>query len=280
MPPDLLAIGHVAKDLAPDGFTIGGAVTYATLTARAMGLRPAVVTSAGPELDLSTVLGGMPSYIVPSPVSTTFSNSYHGRRRVQLLEAVASPLTRSDIPAGWESAPLVLLAPLAGEVGNELAKGFDDGVVLASIQGWLRGWDDDGRVRAIGWDGASVLPNVDAAIVSADDLADPTQLDAWKEMVPVLIVTKGGDGASLHTGGRWHEVEPFPTREVDPTGAGDVFAAAYLVRYGETGDVLESARFASCAASFCVEAVGVDGVPSRARVEERLRSVAAFEKRR
>ena len=56
---------------------------------------------------------------------------------------------------------------------------------------------------------------------------------------------------------------------MDPTGAGDVFAAAYLVRYRETSDALESARFASCAASFCVEAQGTEGIPTRAQMEER-----------
>jgi sugar/nucleoside kinase (ribokinase family) len=58
---------------------------------------------------------------------------------------------------------------------------------------------------------------------------------------------------------------------VDPTGAGDVFAAAFLVRYRETGDPFASALFASCAASLSVEAPGLEGVPTRARVEERFR---------
>ena len=47
MVPDFLAIGHAAKDLDGDGgFTIGGTVTYAAATARRLGLRAAVVTSA------------------------------------------------------------------------------------------------------------------------------------------------------------------------------------------------------------------------------------------
>ena len=45
------------------------------------------------------------------------------------------------------------------------------------------------------------------------------------------------------------------------------------MRYRETGQALESARFASCAASFCVEALGVDGVPTRAQVQDRLSDV-------
>ena len=55
----------------------------------------------------------------------------------------------------------------------------------------------------------------------------------------------------------------FPVREVDPVGAGDVFAAAYLVAYHESRDPVYAATWASCAASFAVEAPGVAGIPTR-----------------
>lgn len=57
---------------------------------------------------------------------------------------------------------------------------------------------------------------------------------------------------------------------MDPTRAGDVFAAAFLVEYCRSGDPLASARFAGCAASFCVEAQGTAGIPPLAQVEEKL----------
>jgi sugar/nucleoside kinase (ribokinase family) len=58
---------------------------------------------------------------------------------------------------------------------------------------------------------------------------------------------------------------------VDPTGAGDVFAAAFLVRYHESGNPLEAAAFAACAASCVVEGVGASTLGDR---EEVLRRVA------
>jgi sugar/nucleoside kinase (ribokinase family) len=57
---------------------------------------------------------------------------------------------------------------------------------------------------------------------------------------------------------------------MDSTGAGDVFAAAYLVRLSETRDPLTAARFANAMASLSVEGVGVEGVPQRRAVEERM----------
>ena len=167
---------------------------------------------------------------------------------------------------------MVLLGPLVGEVSEELARQFPGSLVVASIQGWLREWSADGLVTPKRWKGEGVLPYVDAAVFGEDDIADGTLIEAWAEVSRVLIVTMGAGGSRLHWRGSWHEIEPFAATEVDPTGAGDVYAAAYLARLGETAEPLEAARFASCAASFCVEAEGAAGLPTRAQVEERLKS--------
>jgi sugar/nucleoside kinase (ribokinase family) len=62
----------------------------------------------------------------------------------------------------------------------------------------------------------------------------------------------------------------IPAEEVDPTGAGDVFAAAFLSHYMETNDAWQAALFASAAASISLAAPGTAAIPSRRQVEERL----------
>ena len=63
----------------------------------------------------------------------------------------------------------------------------------------------------------------------------------------------------------------WPSQEQEPTGAGDVFAATFLLALQEEKEPLEAAQFAACAASFVVEGPGVTGVfESRAEVEARL----------
>ena len=276
MRPDFLAIGHVAKDLTPDGFTIGGAVAYAGVAASRLGLSVGVVTSAAADLrpHLRSALAEMELHLVPSEASTTFRNTYREGRRTQVLTDVGGPIDVSDIPDGWSAAPLVLLGPLAQEVSYDLARQFPTATVVASIQGWLRRWDDRGRVSRGDWDGAEVLPYVDVAICSIDDVSDEHLVDRWKGLAPVFICTRGHEGANIHYDGEWHHIPAFETQEVDPTGAGDVFAASYIVRLSETSDVLESARFASCVASFCVEAEGTAGIATRVQVEARLTSRA------
>jgi sugar/nucleoside kinase (ribokinase family) len=55
---------------------------------------------------------------------------------------------------------------------------------------------------------------------------------------------------------------------VDATGAGDVFAAAFFVRFFTTRDPWESARFATLVASRSVTRVGLDGIPTLREIEE------------
>ncbi|MGH9005037.1 MAG: PfkB family carbohydrate kinase, partial [Acidimicrobiia bacterium] len=78
------------------------------------------------------------------------------------------------------------------------------------------------------------------------------------------------EGLTLHTRQGQHPVAALPRFEVDPTGAGDVLAAGFLVRYQETGDPLEAAAFGACAASCVVEGVGAASLGDRAEIERRL----------
>lgn len=268
--PDLLAIGHVAKDLTQGGYRPGGCVTYAAATCLGLGLRPAVVTSAGPDVDLATALGETPRRVVPADVTTTFRNLYSKGKRRQFLLGRACDLGVEDVPPPWRRARGVLLGPVADEVDPALAKAFPGATVVACLQGWLRTWDDQGRVRPRRWEGRDVLPFVHAAVVSEEDFEDAALEALWARMVPVLIVTMADRGARVHMGGRWHHVPAVPAVERDPTGAGDVFAAAYLVRYCETADPLKAARWAAAVASFAVEGPGTSSLPTRRQVEERL----------
>ena len=86
----------------------------------------------------------------------------------------------------------------------------------------------------------------------------------------LVVMTQGAQGATLFLRGSPHQIAAFPAVERDPTGAGDVFAAALLVRLHETGDPITAARFAACVAAGSVEGVGSSRVPTRAEVQQRM----------
>jgi sugar/nucleoside kinase (ribokinase family) len=70
--------------------------------------------------------------------------------------------------------------------------------------------------------------------------------------------------------GERYEVQPRRAVEVDPTGAGDVFAATFVIRYHFGDDPWEAAAAAACAASLSVEAEGWAAVPERAALDAAL----------
>lgn len=270
--PDYLVIGHITRDLLDGGFTVGGTVTYSGLTARNLGRRVGVVTSASPDFDLEEALPGIEVVSVPSSVTTAFQNIYHDGTRQQFIKAVAERITAEAIPPQWHRSPIVQLGPLTQELDEGVIHLFKGSLIGVTPQGWMRQWDDEGRVSPVIWAAPEkVLPFARVLVLSEEDVGGDTALvQQYVELTEIVVVTAGWKGSTVyHRGQRRY----FPARKVskvDPTGAGDVYAAAYLVRLEETGDPWEAAHFANCVASFSVVEPGVTGIPSREKVESCL----------
>ena len=202
-PIDFLTVGHVARDVLPAGWRLGGAVAFAARQAQRLGRRPAVVTSAGPEVDLDLgALVGISVHIVPATLTTCYENHYDGGSRQQWLRARASPIEAESVPRAWWSAAVLLLAPIAGEVGDSFSGQLDRrgaGLTGLALQGWLRDWDSSGRVRFSFWrDPGKLLERSDFAFVSEEDLAaEPRALSFYADRTPCLVVTRGPLGCAI-----------------------------------------------------------------------------------
>ncbi len=284
--PDFLTIGHVTRDVHDDGsFTLGGTVTFAALTAYRLGLVAAIATCVDTQLlaELPRHLKGIDLAVRPSPETTTFANYYHDGFRTQYLHARGEQMEVEYIPEPWRKAPVVLLGPLVQELTPASVAMFprhQGAIIAATPQGWLRRWDEDGRVWPTPWSAAEeVLPHLDVLILSHDDLlpfADGNRKEAdailtrWSMHVPLLVATDGRHGATLFQHGVTERFSAYAANEVDPTGAGDVFAAAFLVSLHTSGDLRYAVNFANCTASLSVEHVGISGIPTREKVLERM----------
>jgi 1D-myo-inositol 3-kinase len=281
--PGFLAIGHVTKDLLAEGYALGGGVTFAVLTALRLGQRPALLTRAEPAVaeQLRAALAGVAIVCLPSPLTTTFRNTYGANGRLQHLLAVAEPLGPADLPPEWRTASVVLLAPVAGEVPGEMVDCFPDSLLGLAAQGWLRRRAPDGLVLPAPWQGGeAALARADLVVFSEEDVAENETLVArYADQTRLLALTQGARGVTLYQQGRQVTVPAFPAVEVDPTGAGDVFGAAFLIAFQSEREPLAAARFANCAASFAVEQRGTSGIPSRAQVIARLRLAADTSRR-
>jgi ribokinase len=85
----------------------------------------------------------------------------------------------------------------------------------------------------------------------------------------LTVTTLGSDGCAVLDGvEEVCTVEAPAVEVVDPTGAGDAFVAGFAVRFAETGDPVEAARFAVHAGAIAVTAAGAQpSLPTRAMVE-------------
>ena len=268
---DYLVIGHVTQDRVGKGYVLGGTATYAALTARSLGQRVGVLTSAAFEPALIDVLHGVQVARVPAVDTTRFVNSYQGKEREQHIEARAEPLEAEQVLPEWRSTPIVHLGPIAQELRTEIVEAFPDALIGVTPQGWMRAWDESGLVRPIPWaDAERVLARADVVVLSEQDVDHPSVIDRYAELGRLLVVTRGERGASIHMDGQWQHFAAFKSgRQVDPTGAGDVFAAAFFSYLKHSGRPDLSAEFANCVASFVVEKRHHGGIPTLEQVQER-----------
>lgn len=268
-PVDYLVIGHVAHDLSPEGPHLGGTAAYSALTARALGQRVGVVTVAGPETSL-VPLDGIPVIVLESPNSTTFENIYTQDGRIQYLRAQAPRIDLARVPQPWRNTPILHLGPIANEVDSVLPEGFSPALLGLTPQGWMRKWGADARVSRTEWVGAeAALPRADAVVISREDVAGNDELiEQMAHQTRVLVVTEGPAGAVLFWNGDRRRFHALDLPEVDATGAGDIFAAAFFVRLSLTRDPWEATRFATLIASHSVTRVGLDGIPTPREIEQ------------
>jgi len=261
---DYLVVGHITRDITPHGVRLGGTAAYASLVAHRLGLRVGLVTAVSGDDSLSA-LDGIDIRSTPSQHTTTFLNTYLPEGRQQEIQHIAPPLREDDIPDLWHKAQIVHLAPVVHEIDPDLMVKFQRSFVGLSLQGWLREWDEHGRVSpAPGNVPLSACSTASAVVFSYEDVGqDSKAVQHYASQCPLLIATRGQEGADVFIHGEKTHIPTSPRKEVDPTGAGDIFAAAFFIHCHQHGNQLDAAHFATSIAALSVTRRGLDGVPTR-----------------
>lgn len=272
-PLDFLAVGHVTVDRTRGSSRLGGAAAYASLTAARLGLAAGAVTSVGADFAFWSDLAEVEVHYVEAPHTTTFENLYESGERRQRILGEASPLsdaTLAPVRGRLVDDAAVLYCPVVHELRCPLAPLSPGGFSAVAPQGYFRRWDAEGFVESADWpDASACLCRVDVVSMSEKDHIAPEAL-AEEFGGTAFAITKGASGVRLYSRGEVYDLPAFSVEEVDPTGAGDVFAAALVIALREKRSVPQAARFACCAASFAVEGSGTTGIAGRAEVERRL----------
>lgn len=264
---DYLAIGHVTEDVWRDGSrTPGGTVMYSSRTARVLTPRVAVLTAASKDFDTSAYTG-VDVYRVDSPSTTEFENIYSGGHRTQVTRPSPVVLNAGHLTPALANSRITHLAPVCNEISVDLLNRLPESAFVGlTPQGWMRRWDAQGRVtqHPDQWADAGVfLKRANAVVTSIEDVAgDWDVLRGWAEQTRLLVVTVGPRGCIAFADGDSMAVPAPQVEEVDPTGAGDVFAATFFVEMQKRVDVARACAIANCIAANSVTRPQLQGLPT------------------
>ncbi len=256
----VVVIGNLSRDVI-DGSSprAGGAPFHAARALRLLGGRARVVARSS-EADRRTLLPslialGVPVSWVRSRTTAAFSIRYQGEDRAMEIDEVCDPWSRAEVAAvgraEWVQVGALTRADFPPDVLATLAR---DRRLALDGQGLTR----PARAGPVELDDdfdEAVLRHVTVLKVAEDEAEALGGEERLVELgVPEVLLTQGARGALLLSGGRCEHV---PVRRIegdlDPTGAGDAFLAAYVWARAFGHRPVSAARHAASTAARMLE---------------------------
>jgi len=239
-------VGNLSRDrVAGETPRAGGAVYHCARALRALDVQATIVTKAS-EPWLVEALEGLdvPVRWRESSSTSAFAFEYEGDARRMVVEALGEPWT-VDEARGWVADALGDTAWL--HVGALARSDFPAETLAELARGRSLSYDGQGLVRPARTGELVLDPDYDPELlrsVSILKLSEEEAAVVGTDLgVSEVIVTLGSRGAIVHANGTFDAVATRALAGVDPTGSGDMFAAAYLVgRAGGDGPVAAAAR--------------------------------------
>ncbi len=271
-----MCVGHVTLDRYPDGLRIGGSAWYAARCFEALGYDTTLVTAAGADFDARdwpAAFRGLDCRMAIGGETTVFKNVYPASGpRIQTVETIAPAVTPEALKASDRERGLdvLFIAPVIGEVPLDAWRdAVDARIVALGAQGYLKApgpqvSDKGRRVSTRAWPSkAEDLHGIDLCFLSVEDLGDRDELlPRIVEGCPRVALTRGREGATLIEGRLERHIPPVAATELDPTGAGDTFAAGLLAGLARGLDVEAAGRQGATMAARVVEALAGDRLTS------------------
>jgi len=255
-------VGHFSKDLLKgESFQLGGTVFYSGILAKKLGFKVNILTSYGKDLKEKvkneSLLQKTKIFNLTSQKSTTFKNIYlkNQNKRKQYLLSLARKITLKNLSKNYRTQ-ILHLAPIFNEIDPKITKKFKADFVGATLQGWLRKRNAKFRVMFSLWkDYKKFLPNFDAAICSIEDIKNNFSVaKEFAKYSKLFVLTTGERGCVIFEKSKITEI--FPTKVLRNgyfTGAGDVFASAFFIKFYETKNPYLSGEFANKVAGLHIE---------------------------
>ena len=280
----IFLIGNPTRDrIVRDGRTVhalGGTVLYAGLFLARSGIPVRIVGKGDREMLAWIKSRGIGSeHFIFSRRVATFENRYEITGRRQQAQP-GSDIVLSEVPRAAYRARGILVGAVLMEVDPRVITAPRSGLLMLDVQGFIRQLEDDGRVTL------RFNPALEMAISRCDILkADGHEAEAitgtndhresarrlYRMGPRIVIITLADKGCGIFDGHQWVRVQAPELHVADPTGAGDVFDAAFLAEYLRTGNLITAGHRGTIAASLSVAGPGTAAVPSAGQVRQAIR---------
>ncbi len=245
-------------------YKIGGVTTYAGFTFQNLGINTIVISN------IAKSDRAVSDFFVKNNIqfnngdalsTTRFVNHYGKGNLVQKMPINAFPVQLNQIKGIFDKVDLIHLGPLhPDDIDMSILKESFQRKKLVSldIQGYVRRichGNVTAQVSPCLYDALDCTDYVKAKTGELDLVLKDSGVTLEKLIerhnISEFVVTCGGSGGYIMTEKGKTEFDAHPAHEImDPTGAGDVFFAAYMVSrlYNKT-NIQDSCRVAACLAS-------------------------------
>ena len=283
------------KDQAVPRRSLGGPISYCSVSLKALGYQPEIVTHVGDNFpkDYSELLKTKAGIDLEEWKSQGFkTTSYRIDRskehRELWLVFKCKELEMTDFDSyfsGQLRADALVVDPVANEVSlsllQKLTKRFQK--VFIDSQGFVRQFSSDGGKVGIrqgldisSLEGVSYL-KTDLEEMSAWVGTDSkeTGLQELSKFVKTILLTSGPSTVEVYQRGALVlTATPFKVRVADTTGAGDIMLSSFAARYCETEDLEDSLRFALSASTLAVRNFGIEkALLNKTEVEKSMHQI-------
>ena len=282
-PAMIYLIGNPTRDkiITCDGEseTIGGTVWYAVqLLARLMPPQAIAVVGHGDaqvkhrfeKLKVNV------RYLSVDGRIAHFENNYTGSQRHQHAR-MGVRVELSDIPPEAFEAEALLVGPVLQDIDLSILTARRKGLLMLDIQGILRHLTPANQVvEKMGSDVAMAIRHCDilkvnareAQIITSTGHIDTALKKLYRMGPQLIIITQDSKGAHIYDGDRLVHLSTPKVSEIDSTGAGDIFAAAFLQQYLDGSDPVIAGQFAVIAAALSIRGTGTSAIPTLEEIEK------------
>src|SRR5881296_3701618 len=265
-----MTIDEIVSDSGLNRIVPGGSAFYASVTASIFGAGAGILSSIGPDYPQDSLAWmakkkvNLKGIQTGNSASTRFRLMYkQGNRKVRLLNR--GPIISDEVQIGNQD--IIHLGPVYHEIDLELAAMARRKCRFLSLdaQGLIRTAGRFGRIRLSNKNLDDYVGLCDAVKASREEAKvltstiDPIRM-AWGLLgkgPKFALVTLGSKGVVVGSKEGILKVPAYPeTRQFDPTEAGDVMLAGWLVGFWKTRDPSWASAVGSAFASLIVRHSG------------------------